>query len=713
MELPSQAAHAPESRTRRFLPLVSALLVSLPNTPSQPQLQLLVLTALLFSAGYIGRGVAIRLLPRLPWMDRVIASAACAIACSLLVGVVLGHLELLYGSLFRGVVAGVTAIVWWCNRAPSPGARDARRARLIRRLSVEQWTVLCCCTLAAVGLANGIYRNRYAAPGTFAYDDTYYHLTAVATWNVGHDFAMPRFSYGDPRPQFYPFASELLAWELTTPFDGGDFAARWVELPFALLSLLAVALIARRLRTPITCAVLASLLYASVPRAYPAYALSAGNDHAVAFALLACLHAAVLIARRLTVGRAGYAGIAFGLLLAIKYTSLLFAPPLAAVFLIAVLSGFRRADAPLRDALAGVGSWALFALLVGGYSYLRNFVTKDNPFFPVGFTLGPLALHGWRRGAVHLSRGRPDAAIDAWAFPWVRTDLLGFAFRLTALPASVLAPLLALLRGSVRTRIFTGSVLALAPLFYLEFLWFIEDHRDIRYIFCAVAVAAIAAAWLIAQAPPSIRPALTIGVALLSASRWLTDIATVAGAATVLAVLAALAAGSFLKLRLTRPLTLVALCSWVGGAVVRGYESHRLDGSPAAAALASITGGQPVAIAYSGWNQPYLFSGAHMQDPVYMVPTGGALTSMLYRWGGPTSDPYKLRRRNRWLSNLCVLDVGYVVHVDSPHSGPVSRWTTDSPEFSQVYQDERTRIWRFDRRYCSVATYLERALRLK
>src|SRR6185503_16282225 len=83
-------------------------------------------------------------------------------------------------------------------------------------------------------------------------------------------------------------------------------------------------------------------------------------------------------------------------------------------------------------------------------------------------------------------------AVDVWDYLTGPENLFGTLFPYTLLPAALLAPLLA----AVRRRWWEAAVLALPVTFFLEFLYWTWDHRDIRYVFAGIALAAVAFSWL-------------------------------------------------------------------------------------------------------------------------------------------------------------------------------------------------------------------------
>ena len=699
--------------------LVAALLL-VPVEGAPAAVQALVLLALAAAGWSIGCFLARHALEEFPASERAFAAAAFGLAVAVVLGVAIGHFGVLTGWWFRGTVA-VTLVALTALRSRgveraisarpvqvrgSSGAspRQALRLRAPRRWRRWKRAVLWAAMLLvlAVFLRTAI-RHRYAPPGHFSYDDTSYHLTTVATWSVHHDLRMPRFTFGDPRTSFYPFASELLSWELTTPFGGGDFAARWVELPFALLTLFGLALVARRLGAGET-ALLAPLLYATVSETLPAMALTAGNDHALAFAAVVTVHGALLLRERPRPAVGVYAGTGLGLLLATKYLAVIYAPLLVLLTTWAAVVPRRRGE-PRRRRVAALLAVAAVALVVGGYAYLRNAVTTGNPIFPVSLRLAGWSLPGWAEVAPGEWGKHTDSAIDAWRFPWVNADRFGELFRFTMLPAGLMAPFAALVLAPRRRRALYAC-LFLVPLgVYLLFVRLVEDHRGVRYLLPGLAVAAVAAAWLLSRLPPRARAVAAVAVAALAAAPWVTDrpqvlllLPPALGVGWVLARRRPVERRRRPALRFAVALGCALALAWLAPSTMRKYEQHRYDNARAAGAFERLTGRRPARVAYTGWNQPYLFSGRRLQNALYMPPVAPTLDTMFYRWRGAVEEPGSTRPRRDWQRNLDRLGVDWVVWVMAGREvRPERGWMMRSPRFSCVYTDGKVEIWKVRR----------------
>jgi hypothetical protein len=730
--------------------LLVAVVLLVPVERVHEAVQFLVFLAVLAGGAFVGWSLAGRWLAAFTRGERAFAAAVLGIATCVVIGVVIGHFGLLTGWWFRGVLAAAvvasTALSLLRRRgeerdargearhggppaggypvrprrgrlrasgSPPPGAPHvvayAATVRPVWRLRgslqlrrVQRAVLWACVLLVGVAFVRTANRYRHVAPGHFSFDDTSYHLTAVGTWAMFGDLRMPRFTYGDPRTPFYPFASELLAWEVTTPFAGGDFAARWIEMPFAVLTLFGIGLVARRVGAH-EVALVGPLLYATVADAYPLMAFTAGNDHALALAAVVVAHAALLLWARPAAGVAAYAGVGLGLLLGSKYLGVLYGPLLVGLVVLAVVMT-RQRDVTLRARamalLAGAGAGAV----VGGYSYLRNAVTTGNPIFPVSLRIAGLTLPGWEDVAPEKWAASAVSTIDPWRFPWVNVELFGELFRFTMLPAALLAPVAALLLAPRRRRVLYAALFAMPIGVYVLFVKLVEDHRHARYVFAGVAIAAVAVAWLVSRLPPRWRAGVALALAAAAVWPWMKT-----QPETLLFLPLTLAAGWMLtrprRSRALRPAMVfaaatvgaLALVAAAPGAM-RKFERRRFDNERGAGALERLTGGTAVRVAYTGWNQPYLFFGRRMQNAVFMPPVAPTLDTMFYRWRGPLDDRQSPRPRRDWMRNLERLGVEWVVWVTAGAAErPERGWMAKSQNFECVYTDGNVELWRVRR----------------
>jgi hypothetical protein len=691
--------------------LIAGILAAGAVLPSQPRaFQVLVLAAMLAALGAAGRRVALRLLPGSGRLSQAVASFTLAVGLAAVPATWLGHFGLLRPRWFLLAAA----ILFLLSRLVSPrdvgtgvgaGLAPAREGTSPSppSSSIETALLLAAAASLALLVAGRLAADFFDNPGLRNYDDLYYHLTAVATWHRHGDLRMVKFAMGDSATTFYPVVSEITAWTLLAPFRDSDVAARWVELPFALASLLAVAAVARHLGLSPGTSALAALLYASVRRASPFLALAAGNDHATAFFTLAALDGALETARSPRAGPAACTGIALGLLLGTKYIGVLNAATVLGVLAVALLARWRSLP-PLRS-LAEPALLLVIAMgAAGGYTYLRNAVTAGNPLFPAPVHLFGRALPGWE-GATLGS----EIDIDVPRFLVARPDLFGALFPFTLLPAALLAPLAALLwRGApVGKRIGTAAVLALPAILFLQFLLLMHDHRENRYFFAGIALAAVAFAWLTERAGRQIGPALRSVVLLGTGWQALRELDLSDGQS--LLGIAVLATGAWFARRMRIPRIPAGRLGWIAaaplvlvalplGAAIGRYQEVKLRDWPAALFLDRIAGPEGTRAAYTGWNQPYLYFGSRLQNDVTIVPRSRKLAARYYHWGGTPAIPFRSGRYQHWRENLDRLGIEYVVVVRSPWDRPERRWIVRHPrQFRLVYEDAHNEIWKIAR----------------
>lgn len=621
----------------------------------------------------MGRRVARRLLPDSTAPARATAALVIAAATVLLPATALGIGGLLCGSLLLLALGAATLAA---GALPAPLPELPRLPRdLLGRLHAVAWA------LFVLSLGSSLWSQRSAPPGVNAYDDTSYHLAAVLTFRDFGDLRTIKFPVGDGSTSFYPLGSELWSFTLLAPLDPSDVVARWSELPFALGSLAAVAAVTLALGAPPSGASLAALLWGLTPRAFPSLARSAGNDHATAFFTLAAVLSALLLLARPGLRRAALLGLAAGLLLGTKMTGVLFVVP-AAVLALALVRLAPRQAAPLF-LLAGA-----VAAAAGGHAYLRNAIEAGNPLFPSPIRIPFLgALPGWPERAVARFRDYPYYPIEPWRFLWTRTDLLGAAFRFTLLPAALLAPGIALSRRAWRA----AYVLSLPAALYLAFLYLMLDHRDVRYVFGGIALAAVAFAWLVSLAGSAALAFATLAAAAVLAGRLLAfapgDLAGGALVALGAALALAAAAAPAPRVRCFAFAGLALLVAFPGASVVRGYEAHRLDREPLARELDGRTRDRGSVVACVGTNQPYLYAGTGLQNRVVYVPTFREPESRFYPGSGPSPFPRAIRIEREWRENVARMGVGYVVVRRTGMEEPEAGWIGRDASFENVFAD--------------------------
>jgi hypothetical protein len=697
---------------RAFLPpAIVMILVAGAVFPSGIRaFQALIFFAMLAALAGTGRRTARWLVPDVGRLSRAVTGFTVAVAVASVPATWLGHFgQLRPGPFLLCVAAAYLLSQFLPDRREGIGTRPAPTLPGLGSLAsrIESTLLLAASATLALVYAGVAWRLRVEPPG-MGPDDLSYHLSAVAVWQRFEDLRMIKFAVGDWSPSFYPVLPELSAWTLLAPFGDSDVLARWSQLPFALFSLVAVAAIARRLGLSRRSTAFSVILYGSLKRVL-VLSFTASNDHVAAFFTLAALDAALAAGRHPRPGRFAATGLALGLLVASKYLGLYNAATVLVVLAVSFVARRRNWNFE-RSAVALPGFAGLLAvvmLVTGGYTYLRNAVTAGNPVYPAPvYLFGQEILQGEEETSVAVRRDSPEGAIDVPQFLTQRKDLFGTLFPFTLLPAALLAPLAAFWRRKV----IAGLVLSLPAIFFLQFLYLMYDHRDVRYFLAGIALAAVGLAWLLDRAGTwgaAVRSLLLLVTTLLLVRRLegpsvvenLIALGLILGAAFAPRVRRWwIGYGGAVRRRgwVVWAAGIAGLGSTVAlGAGVEVYQREKLAKRPAALALERAAGPQGARVAYVGLNAPYLFFGRRLQNDVRIVPLTRNLAAEHYRWGGPVERPFTEGPYRRWRKNLVDLNVRYVVVIRSSWEDPERRWMVRRRDrFQRIYRDWETEIWR-------------------
>lgn len=246
---------------------------------------------------------------------------------------------------------------------------------------------------------------------------------------------------------------------------------------------------------------------------------------------------------------------------------------------------------------------------------------------------------------------------------------------------------------------------SLPILFFLEFLFLMHDHRDMRYFVPSIALAAVAFAWLTDWAGSSrtlpLR-SLLLAVVTYQAVRRLgmdNDFREVFLTLAVFGLGVLVEKGAWRRGQVP-PLrwavaTAVLVAAWPLGWLVETYQDIKLVEKPAAFAMDSLAGPNGARIAYVGLNQPYLFFGRRIQNDVQIVPRNWELDAQYYSWGSPLTEPFVPDTYRKWRRILERQGIQWVVVARTPWKDPERYWIGQrSEDFRLAYEDADTEIWR-------------------
>jgi len=680
-------------------------------------------------------------------LERIVAAsvlAASLIVVVVTIGGIAGLLNRPLGILaVTAVVALAVEIVprggrdWGKAPGRSPGERPARLTGDLR------WTWIAAILVVSTWLP--LLCERILLPPV-AWDALTYHLRFPQIWlQTGH-LVTAAAAIGDPSHTYYPLCGEmLLYWGILT--TGTDLWSALSQVPFAVVSMCAIASLALRCGAGAGAAWLAALCWVSTPTV-----LRQSVEPMIDIELTACLLAAVLFATRWREvgGRSWFYLIAasVGLLIGVKFAGLLFAAILLPFF-VSSWRASRRLGEPRLHAYDLFVGLAIVAA-VGGFAYARNLFSGGNPLLPIRVAIGRWTVFpGPLAPEYYFGASAPRAG---WGeFLLSRRSLLEMGPSFLPLLGLLPVALMQAARKRVDRGILAAWLAAIAILLLVvggQALPF-REHRYFDPVVALAWVVAAALASRFGQTKMLSRPVAGLLIALLliqapiSLAYWGKDLVLVGpnrshvvAALAGLGLVAALAFHSALRSLATRVgraiakpravlilvlATSLACLSGITVAYERGrfgswleywstrheWEDRRearADDRDMAASwiyLANKTRLTPGPIAYSGLNIPYPLTGYGLRNRVLFVPRNKRMGDSWYAWGSRPPDPLLGGDPEVWSWNVSRLGIRYLCVYrrsfprDRPASFPIeATWADRAPrQFRPIWTRDYARIY--------------------
>lgn len=384
------------------------------------------------------------------------AVVAMFVACALPIGLVealslggfIGRVGLIVGALSTaGIVLALTG-----RRGASVLAADLARLRTVALGAARDPVALVSAVVVLAVVVLALLATWALVP--WSWDGLGYHLP------VSDDAIQMGYLRTVPTSVVYVNAYPHLgaifftAWRLAL---GDDTWLEAAQLPFALLAVLALALVARREGVSTRRALALCGLFVALP----AVALQLAANYVDVVYAAWVLTAFALATGPLDVRTLALVGLALGFVLGTKPS----APPIVIVGLaVLAFAAWRRGG---RALLVRVPLAALLTVAVGGWKYVENLAAHGNPIWPVRMHLGPLELPGitTMQALSSMGLGEPMRSMGwlgrvatSWATPFpdryvydMRRGGFGPLFVFVLLPVALVA-LVAVVRRVIATR---------------------------------------------------------------------------------------------------------------------------------------------------------------------------------------------------------------------------------------------------------------------
>jgi hypothetical protein len=409
------------------------------------------------SVGFTASRIVRRVFPWAGAADATLRVGTVAFALIVLTGVALGTAGLIGPPAFLSVAVagwGASLVLKTPSRSPIVGATAVPIQIAVVLVPILAFVV-------AVGLVQ--------SPLTL-YDSLSYHLFFPARWLQEHRLSIIATPFSDEAQAYAPANGELFFLWLMVPFHG-DLAARLGQLPFYLLSGVALYALARRVGAAPAHAIYAPAFFFL---SRPIVEQAAGADvDLICWAMFLTSIYVGLVAVDTNARRDWILwGVSLGLYWGSKYVSLVYTP---VFLLLPLLAG------PRLETL-----WALPGILVFAMPwYVRNWVIAGSPIYPSSLTLAgqTIAQGAYSRSAMLLSVFHTT---DLRLFPVMLSHAFGTNLFLVWIPFALVGAWSMRSARPKRSALF----LLLTPVLMIPLFWFgVPDNVDSRFLLPAAVLA--------------------------------------------------------------------------------------------------------------------------------------------------------------------------------------------------------------------------------
>jgi len=212
----------------------------------------------------------------------------------------------------------------------------------------------------------------------FGWDNLNYHFTFPVEWLKNGNLKNPITVFCDPSPPYYPINGSLFFLWFIFPFKN-VFLADLGQVPFFVLSFLAIYSISRKLSLTRRYSMYTAGLFLIMPNVFKQLEI-AYVDMMVCGLFLAGLNYIFLISKKVSYKNVILFSASLGLFIGVKTLALAYSSLLIFPFLCKIARERRKF-------LLILLLFIIFISILGGFSYIRNYLDTSNPLYPFDFSL--------------------------------------------------------------------------------------------------------------------------------------------------------------------------------------------------------------------------------------------------------------------------------------------------------------------------------------
>ncbi|MDD4894121.1 MAG: hypothetical protein PHW54_02270 [Candidatus Omnitrophica bacterium] len=378
--------------------------------------------------------IAYRLFRIPDFVDSLICWFILYLAQVLAVELLLGFFGILYLKNLILFNLAVLLIVWLIARK-YPSSFDLGPVKEGASLVLHNKLFLFVACLILSFTSVKIYASLINPP--LGWDSLNYHFTFAVEWLKHGNLNNPIVASDDPFPSYYPINGSLFFLWLILPFKNA-FLADLGQLPFFLVSFLAILSVSRKLGLGKEYSFFAACLFIMIPNFFKQLGIGY-VDIMLGGIFLAALNFILRLKEEFNFKGVIIAALSFGIFIGIKTTALPYSIFLLFPFLYLI---FSRKNSGIKAKIAYVILFLLPVFIFGGFSYIRNFILTGNPFYPLDMAIsGKTIFKGVIDKATFIARneigGYSIAKLLFHEGMGVQTLLIILPGVILALPASI------------------------------------------------------------------------------------------------------------------------------------------------------------------------------------------------------------------------------------------------------------------------------------